>query len=43
MGVAADVLVNICAYVLVCAQRVGMADCASVHVCVHGEKSAVSH
>lgn len=34
MGVAADVLVNICACVFACVQRVGMVDCASVSMCV---------
>lgn len=42
MGVAADVLVNICACVFTCVQRVGMVDCASVSACVQTEKRSVT-
>lgn len=41
-AVAADVLVNICACVFACVQRVGMVDCASVGACVQIEMRGVA-
>lgn len=42
MGVAADVLVNICACVLVCVRWAQRVDCASVRACVCAEKRSVT-